>query len=53
MLDGNLIGTSTKLVPTNAMHWVLQTETNLDGYAPSDAVAGHVYVDWVALWTKI
>jgi hypothetical protein len=53
MLDGNVIGTSTKLVPTNAMHWVLQTETNLDGYAPSDAVAGHVYVDWVALWTKI
>ena len=51
-LDGAVIGTSTKMVPTNPMHWVLQTETNLDGYAPADSVAGHVYVDWVSVWTK-
>ena len=52
VLDGKVIGTSTTMVPSDAMHWVLQTETNLDGYAPSSAVHGHVLVDWVAFWTR-
>jgi beta-glucanase (GH16 family) len=52
ILDGKAIGTSTTMVPSSAMHWVLQTETNLDGYAPSSAVHGHVLVDWVAFWTR-
>jgi beta-glucanase (GH16 family) len=52
LLDGKLIGTSTTMVPSTAMHWVLQTESNLDGYAPSAAVHGHVLVDWVAYWTR-
>jgi hypothetical protein len=52
ILDDVVIGTSTKNVPATAMHWVLQTESNLDGYAPSSTVAGHVFVDWVAIWTK-
>lgn len=51
-MDGTLIGTSTKNVPVNPMHWVLQTETNLDGAAIDPAVSGHLLVDWVAVWTK-
>jgi beta-glucanase (GH16 family) len=52
VLDGKVIGTATKNVPSTAMHWVLQTETALSGGAPSSTVAGHVLVDWVALWTR-
>jgi beta-glucanase (GH16 family) len=52
VLDGKVIGSSTTMVPATAMHWVLQTETNLDGYAPSSAVRGHVLVDWVAFWAR-
>jgi beta-glucanase (GH16 family) len=53
ILDGVVLGTSTTKVPTNPMHWVLQTETNLDGYVPADDVAGHVYVDWVAQYSRV
>ena len=49
-LDGNLIGTSTKYVPSHPMHWVLQTETTLDGYVPADSVAGHVQIDWAVAY---
>jgi hypothetical protein len=52
LLDGAVLGVSTHAVPATAMHWVLQTETALSGGAPSDAVSGHVLVDWVALWTR-
>ena len=52
VLDGKVLGVSTTMVPSTAMHWVLQTETNLDGYAPSSAVQGHVLVDWVAFWSR-
>ena len=52
IMDDKVVGTSTKYVPTTPMHWVLQTESNLDGYAPSSTVSGHVYVDWVSVWTK-
>ncbi|MCU1594736.1 MAG: glycoside hydrolase [Frankiales bacterium] len=51
-LDGKVMGGSTKNVPATAMHWVLQTETALDGGAPAAGVAGHVLVDWVALYTR-
>jgi hypothetical protein len=49
-LDGKVIGNSTSRVPNTPMHWVIQTETNLDGYAPADNVAGHVQIDWVAVY---
>jgi hypothetical protein len=32
------------------MHWVLQTETQLSGGAPSDSAAGHVQIAWVAVY---
>lgn len=49
-LDGKLIGTSASRIPDTPMHWVIQTETNLDGYPPADGVEGHVQVDWVAAY---
>ena len=49
-LDGKVVGTSTKMVPTKAMHWVMQTETTLNGSAPSSSVSGHVRVDWVTAY---
>jgi hypothetical protein len=50
ILDGNSIGTSTNRIPNTSMHWVLQTETGLGGTAPADTTAGHVLIDWVAVW---
>jgi beta-glucanase (GH16 family) len=49
-IDGNLLGSSTSNIPNTPMHWVLQTETTLDGYAPDDSAQGHVVVDWVAVY---
>ena len=40
ILDGNVIGNSTARIPNTPMHWVIQTETALDGSVPSDSVAG-------------
>jgi hypothetical protein len=51
ILDGNVIGTSYSNIPSTPMHWVLQTETALDGTVPSDSTAGNVQVDWVAVYT--
>ena len=51
-LDGKVLGSSTQNVPTTAMHWVMQTETALSGGAPAAGVAGHVLVDWVALYKR-
>jgi hypothetical protein len=50
-LDGVSIGRSTTRVPTTPMRWVIQTETALDGTVPSNAAAGHVLIDWVAMWS--
>lgn len=50
ILDGTVIGTSTSRIPNTPMHWVIQTETSL-GAAPSNSAAGHVQVDWVAVWS--
>ena len=52
ILDGEVIGTSTTKVPTERMHWVLQTETEIDGRRPSPSAAGHVQVDWVVAYDR-
>ena len=52
-LDGKLVGHSTSRVPNTPMHWVLQTETRLSGCVPTKSVAGHVLIDWVAVYTPI
>ena len=49
-LDGAVIGTSTNHVPSDPMHWVLQTETQLSGGAPADSAAGHARIDWVTAY---
>jgi Glycosyl hydrolases family 16 len=51
ILDGSVIGTTTSRIPNTPMHWVIQTETALDGSTPSASAAGHVQVDWVAVWS--
>ncbi|MFL5839187.1 MAG: family 16 glycosylhydrolase [Thermoleophilaceae bacterium] len=50
LLDGQTVGTSTSGIPNTPMHWVLQTESALDGSTPSDSAAGHVQVDWAAVY---
>jgi hypothetical protein len=52
VLDGKVLGSSTKNVPATAMHWVLQTETRISKAAPNPNVEGHVLVDWVALYQR-
>lgn len=53
-LDGVKLGTAPKRgTPRTPMHFVLQTETALTGPAPRAGVAGHVQVDWVAVWRRV
>lgn len=51
ILDGSVIGVATTLVPSDSMHYVLQTETQLSGGAPSNSAAGNVKVDWVTVYS--
>jgi beta-glucanase (GH16 family) len=53
-LDGQDIGSSTNTgdIPDTPMHLVLQTETQLTGGPPSDSAAGHVYIDWVVVYSR-
>ena len=52
ILDGTVIGESRDQakIPAEPMHWVLQTETNLDGYRPEATSSGHVMIDWVVAY---
>lgn len=53
VLDGKAQSTSDRsAIPQDPMRWVLQTETALDGGAPSAGASGHVQVDWVAAWAR-
>jgi hypothetical protein len=49
-LDGTLIGETTRRIPSTPMHWVLQTETGLDGCVPANRTAGHVRIDWATVY---
>lgn len=44
--------TDSAAIPKNPMYWKLQTETNLSATPPPTSATGHVYIDWVAVWTK-
>ncbi|GAA2019831.1 hypothetical protein GCM10009818_36770 [Nakamurella flavida] len=48
-LDGALMESYTDNVPDTPFHWVLQTGTR--AVAPDPDVAGHVEIDWVAIYT--
>ena len=52
ILDGQPVGVSTTQVPFHPMSYVLQTETCLRCAAPSNAAAGNVQVDWVAIYSR-
>jgi hypothetical protein len=51
ILDGRVIGRSTARIPNTAMRWVLQTETALSSTPPATSAQGHVYIDWVVIWS--
>jgi len=51
IIDGVAYETTNKAaIPQKAMHWVLQTETQLSSTAPSATAKGHVEIDWVAAY---
>jgi hypothetical protein len=50
LLDGRVVGATRERIPNTPMHWVLEATTTLDGYEPADETAGHVRIDWVAVW---
>jgi hypothetical protein len=53
MIDGNVIGDSTNasLVPDTPMHWVMQTESDLDGAKPDSSAQGNLQIAWAAVWS--
>jgi beta-glucanase (GH16 family) len=52
LLDDQIVGQTTTRVPNTPMHWVLQTETALEGAAPTASTQGNVQIDWVAAWAR-
>lgn len=49
LLDGKVIGKTTKRVPNTPMRWVLQNETVPKRNIPADAT-GNIQIDYVAVW---
>jgi hypothetical protein len=50
-LDGRSLGAGTTATPNTPMHYILQTESCLP-FCPSPNAAGHVYLDWIAIWKR-
>ena len=51
ILDGKIIGMTTKRVPNTPMHWVVQTEACLDG-CPSPSVASTLRIGWIVAYKQ-
>lgn len=51
ILDGKSLGASTTATPNTPMHYILQTESCLP-VCPAPQTAGHVYLDWIAIWKR-
>jgi hypothetical protein len=49
LLDGQVIGTSTTLIPDTPMHWVLQVQTTPKPI-PTNTASAHVYVAWITAY---
>lgn len=49
-LDGQSLGVSTTAPPTTPMHFILQTESCLPD-CPLPETNGHVYLDWITIWS--
>ena len=52
-LDGRLVGHSTSRVPNRPMRWVIQNETENTSTPPPDWSQGHVFIDWVAVYSRM
>ncbi|MBL7255248.1 family 16 glycosylhydrolase [Paractinoplanes lichenicola] len=48
-LDGRLIRTFTKKIPSLPMHWVLQSES---GSSSRPTGSGHIKIDWLTIYTR-
>ncbi|HZE37257.1 MAG TPA: glycoside hydrolase family 16 protein [Stackebrandtia sp.] len=51
LLDDKEIGTSTEHVPSNPMHWVIQTESCIGCGEPDDDIEGDVSIDWAVAYS--
>ncbi len=51
ILDGQVVGTSTRNVPSKPMHWVLQTETCFGYCQPTASARGNLQIDWVTVYS--
>jgi len=53
LLDGQVVGdsTDTSYIPDTPMHWVLQTESDLDGDKPAASAQGNLQIAWVSIWS--
>jgi beta-glucanase (GH16 family) len=48
-LDDELVGETTNNIPSESMHWVIQTGTT--DAVPSPGAEGHLEIDWVTIHT--
>jgi hypothetical protein len=50
LLDGVVVGTTTRDIPNKPMHWVMQVESP----TPSSALktSGHVLIDWATIYSR-
>jgi Glycosyl hydrolases family 16 len=53
ILDGTTIGHSTSRVPNTPMHWVLQSQTELNSTYPAASAVANVQVDYVRVWKYV
>ena len=53
LIDGQVIGdsTDTSEIPDTPMHWVMQTESDLDSTKPSSSAQGNLQIAWAAVWS--
>lgn len=51
-LDGHSLGAGTSRVPNTPMHYILQTESCMFNVCPKPQTAGHLHLDWIAIWKR-
>jgi hypothetical protein len=49
ILDGIVVGDTTNRIPDTPMHWVIQTESCLQG-CPSASTQGYLQIDWITAY---
>ena len=52
LVNGRHVGTTTRLVPSTRMHWVLQCETEPGGSRPSPRAVASVQIAWITMATR-